>query len=87
MCSSINLFYKSICCCKNCGVILIYDSSIRDQNGKYILRDLEQKRHFCSDADKIEHETIVIQNLLQSIDHINETELTSFKIRLEIVDG
>ena len=84
--SSINSFYKSICCCQNCGALLIFDSAIRDQNGKCTLLDLERKRHFCTDADKIEHETNVIQNLSQFIDHINDMELTSFKVRLEIVD-
>jgi hypothetical protein len=86
MYSSNNLFYKSICSCNDCGN-LIFDSKVRDLNSKEILLDLNHKRHCCSDADKIDHESKVVQDLLRSIEYINEIELTSFKLRLDIVDG
>jgi hypothetical protein len=87
MYSSSDLFNKSIFRCENCNAFVISDSAIQDQNGEYIPLDLDHKRHCCSAADKIEHESRVVESLLKSISHINNTELTSFKLELKIVDG
>jgi hypothetical protein len=85
--SSTNSFNKSICRCEQCNAFLIFDSAIEDQNGKCIALDLNHKQHCCSATDKIEHEYQVVENALRYLDHINRTELTSFKLELSIIDG
>jgi hypothetical protein len=78
--------HKSICRCEICNASLIFDSAVQDQSGKDIPLDLNYKRHFCSAADKIDHECQVVENVQRYLSHINRTELTSFKLELKIVD-
>jgi hypothetical protein len=77
---------KSVCRCEQCNAFLIFDSAIEDQNGKCIAFDLNHKRHFCSAADKIEHECQVVETAIRYVSQINRTELTSFKLELLMGD-
>jgi hypothetical protein len=87
MYSSTNSFNKSICRSENCNAILIFDSTIQDQNGKYIPLDLNHKRHFCCSSDKILHECSTVERLQKLVEDANHTELSSFELELRIVDG
>lgn len=72
--------------CKICNSFIIYDSSIREQNGESIPLDLNYKRHFCSGADKIAHECRTVERAKKMIEDTNNTELSSFELELRIVD-
>jgi hypothetical protein len=72
--------------CKSCNSLIIYDPTKREENGEYTKLDLNCKRHFCSDIDKIEHECKIIDHVKRIIDNINKMELTSFELELKIVD-
>jgi hypothetical protein len=84
--NSIPFYNKSICRCENCNAFLIFDSTIKDQNRECIALDLNHKRHFCSAADKIDHECQIVETAKRYVSRINSTELTSFKLELKIVD-
>lgn len=73
--------------CKGCNSFLIYDFSVREQNGECIPLDLNHKRHFCSSADKIAHECHTVECVKKIIEHTNNTELASFALKLRIVNG
>ncbi len=85
--STNNSINKSICRCDRCNAYLIVDSAIKDQNRKFIVLDLDQKRHFCCDSDKILHEGHTVEYLQKIIDYTNKRELSSFKLELRIVNS
>jgi hypothetical protein len=85
--NSTNSSNKSISGCGHCSAYVIIDSTIKDQNGDCITLDLNQKRHFCSDSDKILHEGNTVEHVKKLIEAINKTELSSFELELRIVDG
>lgn len=73
--------------CKICNSFIISDSFVREQNGDCIPLDLNQKRHFCSSADKIVHECHTVECVKKMIEYANNTELSSFILELRIGDG
>ena len=73
--------------CKVCNSFVTYNSAKRDQNGNYILLDLNNKRHFCRNADMIIHECRTLEFVKTIIDDINRMELSSFELELKIADG
>ena len=73
--------------CKGCNSFIIYDYSVRKQNGECIPLDLNHKRHFCSGIDKIAHECLTVERVKKIIEYTNNTELSSFELELGIVDG
>jgi hypothetical protein len=73
--------------CKNCNSLIIFDATKREENREYTALDLNRKRHFCSDIDKIAHECKIVDYVKKIIDDFNKTELTSFELELRIVDG
>jgi hypothetical protein len=72
--------------CEICNSYITYDISVRDENGEYILLDLNGKRHFCLSADKIVHECRAVDRVKKIIDDTNSTDLSSFVLELRIVD-
>jgi hypothetical protein len=72
--------------CKNCNAFLIYDSAIVDSNGKCAPLDLNHKRHFCCDAERIVHECAIVKSLQKIVKDTNNTELLSFELELRIAD-
>lgn len=72
--------------CKVCNSFVTYNSAKRDQNGNFILLDLNGKRHFCRSADMIVHECRTVEFVKTIIDDTNSTELSSFGLELRIVD-
>jgi hypothetical protein len=73
--------------CKFCNSFIIYDPSVREQNGEFVPLDLNHKRHFCCDADKIVHECMTVERIKKIIEYMNNTELSSFELELGIVNG
>jgi hypothetical protein len=73
--------------CKNCNAFLIYDFAILDCNGKCVPLDLNHKRHFCTDAERIVHESAIVKNLQPLLEDTNKTELLSFELEPRIADG
>jgi len=73
--------------CKICNSFIIYDSSKRELNGKYIPLDLNHKRHLCSSAGKVAYECSIVERVKKLIEYTNNTELSSFELELRIVDG
>lgn len=71
--------------CKHCNSLIIYDPANREEDGDTVL-DLNHKRHFCSNTDKIVHECQTVEHVKKLIDGINKTELSSFELELRIVD-
>ena len=49
--------------CKICNSFVIFDTTKREQNGECIPLDLNHKRHFCSNADKIVHECQIVERV------------------------
>jgi len=72
--------------CKICNSFIIYDSSKRELNGKYIPLDLNHKRHFCCSADRIVHECSTVDQLIEMVEVSNNKDLISFRVELKIVD-
>ena len=48
------------------------------------LLDLNGKRHFCSDPDRITHEEECVTQLKKIIEYYNRRELSSFQLELNI---
>jgi hypothetical protein len=72
--------------CKGCNSFIIYDSSKRELNGKYIPLDLNHKCHFCCSADRIVHECSTVDQLIEMVEVSNNKDLISFRVELKIVD-
>jgi hypothetical protein len=72
--------------CKICNAFIIYDSSVRDQNGECIRLDLNHKRHFCRSADMIIHECETVNRLLEIVEDANHRDLVSVRLELKIFD-
>lgn len=73
--------------CIVCNSFIIYDYSVREQNGECVLLDLNHKRHLCSSAGKVAHECYIVERVKKLIEYTNNTELSSFELELRIVDG
>jgi hypothetical protein len=50
------------------------------------LLDLNWKRHFCDDADRIKHEENCVIEIQKFIEHYNRRELSSFQLGLKMDD-
>jgi hypothetical protein len=50
------------------------------------LLDLNWKRHFCDDADRIKHEENCVIEIQKFIEHCNRRELSSFQLGLKMDD-
>ena len=72
--------------CKDCNSFIIYDSSVREQNGECIPLDLNHKRHFCRSAHMIVHECGTVNRLLEIVEDANNKDLISFRLELKFVD-
>jgi hypothetical protein len=48
------------------------------------LLDLNGKRHFCCDADRIAHEEKCVTQIQKIIGHYNHRELSNFQLELNI---
>ena len=72
--------------CSSCNSFIIYDSSVREQNGECIPLDLNHKRHFCRSAHMIVHECGTVNHLLEIVEDANNKDLISFRLELKIID-
>ena len=70
--------------CKNCNSLIIYNESIRNEDGKCTALDLNHKHHFCSSIDRILHECRAVEQIKKIIDDTNKTDLSSFELELKI---
>jgi hypothetical protein len=50
------------------------------------LLDLNWKRHFCDDADRIKHEEKCVTKIQKIIEYYNRLELSSFQLGLKMDD-
>jgi hypothetical protein len=73
--------------CKVCNTFIIYDPSVREQNGECVPLNLNYKCHFCSGADMIAHECLTVERAKKMIEHMNDVELSSLQLELGIVSG
>jgi len=72
--------------CKGCNSFIIFDPSVREQNGKCVPLDLNHKRHFCSSSSRTVHECCTIDRLQKEVEDANNNDLVSFRVELKIVD-
>jgi hypothetical protein len=73
--------------CKVCNTFIIYDPSVREQNGECVPLDLNHKRHFCTGPDMIAHESLTVERSKKMIEYMNDVELSSLQLKLGIVIG
>jgi hypothetical protein len=73
--------------CKVCNSFIIYDPSVREQNGECVPLDLNHKRHFCTGPALIAHECLTVERAKKMIDYMNNVELSSLQLKLGIVTG
>jgi hypothetical protein len=66
---------------------MMFDLSVREHNGEFVLLDLNHKRHFCSGAEMITHECLIVERVKKIIEYTNNTELSSLQLELGIVFG
>jgi hypothetical protein len=72
--------------CSSCNSFIIYDFSVREQNGECIPLELNHKHHFCRSAHMIVHECGTVNRLLEIVEDANNKDLISFRLELKIVD-
>jgi len=70
--------------CLKCKVFITFRSNLVDQFAEDIPLDLNLKRHICSNADCIIHEQRIVKEVEYHVDKVNQVELTSFQLRLEM---
>lgn len=62
--------------CQRCKSINTFDGDD--------LLDLNEKRHFCEDPDRIAHEVKCLTQIQKIIEYYNRRELSSFQLELNI---
>lgn len=67
--------------CPRCRSLIIIDT----RNAADLL-DLNMKRHFCSNVDRILHEVQCVTEIQQIIEYYNQCELSSFRPGLKMDD-
>ena len=68
--------------CYRCKAPIIFRSNIVNSHGRRIPLDLNQKRHLCSNADRVIHEVKVVNGIKNRVDKVNQIELSSFQLTI-----
>ena len=68
--------------CYKCKAPIIFRSNIVDRDDKRIPLDLNEKRHLCTNADRVLHELRVVNGIKDDVDFVNRIELSSFRLTI-----